>query len=106
MFCLHRKPEDSELCGREAAMTCAAVLSTSFCQTQTLNKAVLAKYSVKRSNEGRRPMTGEELINVPKFLCTPHIGGSAAEARLAMGGVAMDAIEDNFIPDPGVFSFV
>lgn len=51
------------------------------------------------------PPTDDELLNAPNFLCTPHIGGSAAEARLAMGRAAIDAIEDNFIPEPGVFPF-
>ena len=51
------------------------------------------------------PPTDEELLNAPNFLCTPHIGGSAEEARLAMGRAAIDGIEDNFIPEPGVFPF-
>jgi phosphoglycerate dehydrogenase-like enzyme len=51
------------------------------------------------------PPTDDELLNAPNFLCTPHIGGSAAEARLAMGRAAIDGIEDNFLPEPGVFPF-
>ena len=51
------------------------------------------------------PPTDDELLNSPNFLCTPHIGGSAAEARLAMGRAAIDGIEDNFIPEPGVYPF-
>ena len=51
------------------------------------------------------PPTDDELLNAPNFLCTPHIGGSASEARLAMGRAAIDGIEDNFLPEPGVFPF-
>lgn len=51
------------------------------------------------------PPADEELLNAPNFLCTPHIGGSAAEARLTMGRAAIDGIEDNFLPEPGVFPF-
>ena len=49
--------------------------------------------------------TDDELLNAPNFLCTPHIGSSSAEARLAMGRAAIDGIEDNFLPEPGVFPF-
>ena len=51
------------------------------------------------------PPADDELLNAPNFLCTPHIGGSAQEARLAMGRAAIDAIADNFLPEPGVFPF-
>ena len=51
------------------------------------------------------PPTDDELLNAPNFLCTPHIGGSAEEARMAMGRAAIDGIEDNFLPEPGVFPF-
>ena len=51
------------------------------------------------------PPTDDRLLNAPNFLCTPHIGGSAEEARLAMGQAAIDGIEDNFLPEPGVFPF-
>lgn len=51
------------------------------------------------------PPTDDELLNAPNFLCTPHIGGSAVEARLAMGRAAIDGIEDNFLPEPGVHPF-
>jgi D-3-phosphoglycerate dehydrogenase len=51
------------------------------------------------------PPTDDELLNAPNFLCTPHIGGSSEEARLAMGRAAIDGIEDNFLPEPGVFPF-
>jgi phosphoglycerate dehydrogenase-like enzyme len=51
------------------------------------------------------PPTDDELLNAPNFMCTPHIGGSAAEARLAMGRAAIAGIADNFVPEPGVFPF-
>ena len=40
------------------------------------------------------------------FFATPHIGGSAEEARLAMGRIAIDGITDNAVPEPGVPPFV
>jgi phosphoglycerate dehydrogenase-like enzyme len=42
-----------------------------------------------------------ELLNMPNFYGTPHIGGSAEEARYAMGRIAIEGIEDNFVPVPG-----
>jgi phosphoglycerate dehydrogenase-like enzyme len=51
------------------------------------------------------PPDDDELLNAPNFMCTPHIGGSAKEARLAMGRAAIDGIEDNFLPEPDVFPF-
>jgi phosphoglycerate dehydrogenase-like enzyme len=40
-----------------------------------------------------------ELLNLPNFLVTPHIGGSAQEAILAMGRAAIDGLDRNNIPD-------
>jgi phosphoglycerate dehydrogenase-like enzyme len=51
------------------------------------------------------PPTDNRLLTAPNFLCTPHIGGSAYEARLAMGRAAISGIADNFLPEPGVFPF-
>lgn len=51
------------------------------------------------------PPTDDALLNAPNFLCTPHIGGSAEEARIAMGRAAIDGIEDNFLPAPGIHPF-
>jgi len=39
-----------------------------------------------------------ELINLPNFLCTPHIGGSAEEAILAMGRSAIDGLDNHSLP--------
>ncbi|MAM68900.1 MAG: phosphoglycerate dehydrogenase [Rhodospirillaceae bacterium] len=51
------------------------------------------------------PPTDDDLLTAPNFLCTPHIGGSAYEARLAMGRAAISGVADNFLPEPGVFPF-
>jgi D-3-phosphoglycerate dehydrogenase len=39
-----------------------------------------------------------ELLNLPNFLATPHIGGSAEEAILAMGRSAIDGLDNHKIP--------
>lgn len=40
------------------------------------------------------PPTDMELLSLPNFLATPHIGGSAAEAILAMGRAAIDQLDE------------
>ena len=44
------------------------------------------------------PPNDQELLSLPNFLATPHIGGSAAEAILAMGRAAIDGLDENEIP--------
>jgi phosphoglycerate dehydrogenase-like enzyme len=44
------------------------------------------------------PPNDMELLSLKNFLATPHIGGSAVEAILAMGRAAIDGLDDNFIP--------
>jgi D-3-phosphoglycerate dehydrogenase len=44
------------------------------------------------------PPSDTELLNLPNFLATPHIGGSAEEAILAMGRAAIQGLEENDIP--------
>lgn len=39
-----------------------------------------------------------ELLRLPNFLATPHIGGSSEEAILAMGRAAIKGLDDNRIP--------
>jgi D-3-phosphoglycerate dehydrogenase len=51
------------------------------------------------------PPTDDELLNCPNFLCAPHVGGSAEEARLAMGRAAIRGLTENFLPEPGVYPF-
>ena len=41
------------------------------------------------------------VLSLPNFLATPHIGGSAEEARLAMGRAAIRGLFDNAVPEPG-----
>ncbi|MBT6718095.1 MAG: phosphoglycerate dehydrogenase [Nitrospina sp.] len=45
------------------------------------------------------PPQDQELLALPNFLATPHIGGSAYEAILAMGRAAIDGLDNNSIPD-------
>jgi D-3-phosphoglycerate dehydrogenase len=51
------------------------------------------------------PPTDDELLNLPNFIATPHIGAGSEEARLRMGTTAIEGLIDNFIPQPGVFPF-
>lgn len=39
-----------------------------------------------------------ELLRLPNFLATPHIGGSTEEAILAMGRAAIEGLDENEIP--------
>lgn len=51
------------------------------------------------------PPVDDELLNLPNFLATPHIGAGSEEARWNMGVTAIDGLTDTFIPEPGVFPF-
>jgi phosphoglycerate dehydrogenase-like enzyme len=42
-----------------------------------------------------------ELLKLPNFLATPHIGGSSEEAILAMGRAAIDGLDRSEIPPSG-----
>lgn len=46
----------------------------------------------------QEPPQDNELLNLPNFLATPHIGGSAEEAILAMGMSAINGLDENSIP--------
>jgi phosphoglycerate dehydrogenase-like enzyme len=45
------------------------------------------------------PPQDPELLRLPNFLATPHIGGSSEEAVLAMGRAAIRGLDDNRLPD-------
>lgn len=47
------------------------------------------------------PPQDMELLRLPNFLATPHIGGSAEEAVLAMGRAAIEGLETAIVPEPG-----
>jgi D-3-phosphoglycerate dehydrogenase len=44
------------------------------------------------------PPLDRELLALPNFLATPHIGGSAIEAILAMGRAAIESLDHNSVP--------
>jgi phosphoglycerate dehydrogenase-like enzyme len=44
------------------------------------------------------PPQDQELLTLPNFLATPHIGGSAQEAILNMGRAAIHGLDENLIP--------
>lgn len=44
------------------------------------------------------PPSDNELLQLSNFIATPHIGGSAMEAVLAMGRSAIAGLDDNAIP--------
>lgn len=44
------------------------------------------------------PPEDTELLRLPNFLSTPHIGGSSEEAILAMGRAAIKGLDENRIP--------
>jgi D-3-phosphoglycerate dehydrogenase len=45
------------------------------------------------------PPQDMELLALPNFLVTPHIGGSAHEAILAMGRAAISGLDENSVPE-------
>jgi D-3-phosphoglycerate dehydrogenase len=47
------------------------------------------------------PPQDKELLTLPNFLVTPHIGGSTEEATLAMGRAAIRGLDENTIPTTG-----
>ena len=51
------------------------------------------------------PPADDELLNLPNFIATPHIGAGSEEARWRMGTTAINGLVDNFIPEPGQFPF-
>jgi D-3-phosphoglycerate dehydrogenase len=51
------------------------------------------------------PPIDDELLTLPNFIGTPHIGAGAEEARWLMGSTAIDGLVDNFVPEPGKYPF-
>ena len=51
------------------------------------------------------PSFQPKLFSLTNFIATPHIAGSAIEARLALAHAAIDGIEDNAVPEPGAYPF-
>jgi len=45
------------------------------------------------------PPEDMELLSLPNFIVTPHIGGSAKEAILAMGRAAIEGLDVNYLPE-------
>ncbi len=46
----------------------------------------------------QEPPSDKELLTMPNFFSSPHLGGSAAEAILAMGHSAIAGLDDNSVP--------
>jgi D-3-phosphoglycerate dehydrogenase len=46
----------------------------------------------------QEPPQDQTLLSLPNFLATPHIGGSAVEAILAMGRAAIDGLDAHELP--------
>lgn len=44
------------------------------------------------------PPEDPDLLRLPRFLATPHVGGSSEEAILAMGRAAIDGLDRNAVP--------
>ncbi len=49
------------------------------------------------------PPDDRALLELPNVIVTPHLGGSAEEAILAMGRAAIDGLDENRVPEKGVF---
>jgi D-3-phosphoglycerate dehydrogenase len=51
------------------------------------------------------PADDDELLNLPNFIATPHIGAGSIEARWHMGTSAIEGLKNNFLPEPGRYPF-
>ena len=59
------------------------------------NKIAAAAFDVF----GIEPPIDQELLTLANFIATPHIGGSAIEAIVAMGYAAIDSLQEEFYVD-------
>ena len=59
----------------------------------------------RRCPVNSEPPTDDELLNLPNFIATPHIGAGSEEARWRMGVTAIEGLTDNFLPEPGMHPF-
>ena len=66
------------------------------CLASMLSEGLIAGASCDVFEE--EPPTGSELLQLPNFLPTPHIGGSTEESYILMGRAAILGLDDNKIP--------
>ncbi len=51
------------------------------------------------------PTAHQEILDLPNFIGTPHIGGGAVEAWEAMARAGITGVSENQIPEPGIPPF-
>lgn len=68
---------------------------------QALKRALISKAIAGAAFDvfEKEPPEDGELVNLPNFLVTPHIGGSSDMAILNMGRAAILGLDENAIPD-------
>jgi D-3-phosphoglycerate dehydrogenase len=102
-------PLDDSTCGilsadRLALMKPAAILINTarggLVDETALKRALLEKKLAAAAFDvfAEEPPQDTELLNLPNFLATPHLGGSAEEAILAMGRAAIAGLDTHAIP--------
>jgi phosphoglycerate dehydrogenase-like enzyme len=88
-----------------------AMLKTTAVLINTARGGLVDEVALMRMLQGKRlagaafdvftvePPQNIELLSLPNFWVTPHIGGSTQEAILAMGRAAILGLDENSIPD-------